>query len=64
MLILWFVSRNMPTGGSVDVKAGKDKFSLKVDGVKDDGTRFVREETSKEWNDDDVDEGSDDVEYA
>jgi hypothetical protein len=47
--------RDVPVGGSVDVKASaedwgeKQGYSLKADGVKDE-TRYVREEAG--WDDD------------
>lgn len=48
----------MPTGGSVDVKASSEEwgdkkgYTLKVKGVQENDTRFVRE-GAQEWNDDD-----------
>uniref|UniRef100_A0A6T8HP08 Uncharacterized protein n=1 Tax=Hemiselmis andersenii TaxID=464988 RepID=A0A6T8HP08_HEMAN len=61
--------RNVPTGGSLDTLAddfgekGKS-YTLKTDGVDDDGTRFVRE-GAREWDDGmGEEEGSDDVQIA
>mmetsp|Transcript_10669 Transcript_10669/g.21125 ORF Transcript_10669/g.21125 Transcript_10669/m.21125 type:complete len:463 (+) Transcript_10669:57-1445(+) len=60
--------RQMPTGGTVDAVADdfgehQKSYTLKMDGVEDDGTRFVRE-GAPEWQDENAEEGSQEVEYA